>query len=239
MIEEHQHIGTGSGMVENKDDNKHFGLRRIDLFQVIEGRKDSGGDGTSSVTLIRTPTTTVAVDSGARGHRDKMLETLKENGIIVEKVNVLVTTGAHPLHNGNDGVFSHALQHVMRHEWTKVPERTGRKVAISNRQHWIDRYLRLEVVPFPEKGTMVLLLHMPSREELIEPGTRKYAGKIIGIAGRAVPSEDDPTVAEALRKVRSDDRITRKDCTDEIKTLESLLGHCDFIIPAYGPMFKV
>ncbi|MGA1847837.1 MAG: hypothetical protein ACMUHB_00725 [Thermoplasmatota archaeon] len=239
MIEERQHTGTGSGAAEVEDSSKHFGLRRIDLLRVIEGKLDGGGDGTSSVTLIRTPTTTVAVDSGAREYRDELLETLKRNGVIVEKVNVLVTTGTHPLHNGNDSVFSHALQHVMRHEWTKTPEKTGRKVAISNRQHWIDRYLRLEVVPFPEQGTMVLLLHMPSREELIEPASREFAGKIIGITGRAVPSGDDPGVARALTGVKKEGHKTVNACTDNITTLQDLLGHCDYIIPAYGPMFKV
>jgi len=239
MIEEREQKEAGSATVDDMDETRHFGLRRIDLLQVIEGKQGDEGAGTSSVTLIQTPTTMVAVDSGAREYRDQLLRTLKDRGVIVEKVNVLVTTGAHPLHNGNDRIFSHALQHVMRHEWTKTPEKTGRKVAITNRQHWIDRFLRLEVVPFPDRGTMVLLLHMPSRDELIEPGSRRFAGKIIGVAGRAVPSETDPAVAETLRKVRTTDRATVKTCTDGITSLEGLLGHCDYIIPAYGPMFKV
>jgi hypothetical protein len=239
MIDEREHTSKGTGAVEDDDTSKHFGLRRIDLLQVIEGKLEGEGIGTSSVTLIRTPTTTVAVDSGARDHREELLRTLKENGIIVEKVNVLVTTGTHPLHNGNDSVFSHALQHVMRHEWTKIPEKTGRKVAISNRRHWIDRYLHLEVLPFPDEGSMVLLLHMPSREELIDPGTRKYAGKIIGITGRAVPSEEDPAVGEAIQNVRRMEQRTINACTDDMTSLEDLLLHCDYIIPAYGPMFKV
>jgi hypothetical protein len=164
---------------------------------------------------------------------------LEMNNVNVEKVNVLVTTRVDPLHNGNDGIFAHALQHLRREEWSKVETGPGRKVAINNRYHWIDRYLKLEVIPFPEPGTQVLLLHVPKRPELLCPGMMDLAGQVIGIAGICIPSERDPEVNEALKKVRSGKGIPEIGQTYDINTMEELLSYCDHIIPGYGPMFKV
>lgn len=236
MNEECQDGGTGSN---GEPKPKDFGLRKIELIPLVEGRRGTGDVDTSSVTLVKTPTTTVVIDTGSKGAEKELKEALDKNNVNVEKVNVLVTTRIDPLHNGNDDIFVHALQHLRREEWSEVKPGPRRKVAINNRYHWIDRYLKLEVLPFPEPGTQVLLLHVPKRPELLCQATMGYAGQVIGITGLCIPSDDDPVVIEALHKIRMGKGKKGIGQTYDINTIEELLSYCDHVIPGYGPMFRV
>ena len=218
---------------------KDFGLRKIEVIPLVRGRLGVGDADTSSVTLVKTPTTTVVIDTGSKGVEGELRESLERNNVNVEKVNVLVTTRVDPLHNGNDDIFVHALQHLRREEWSKIEPGPRRKVAINNRYHWIDRYLKLEVIPIPEPGTQVLLLHVPNRPELLCQGTMNYAGQVIGIAGLCIPSEEDPAVSDALGKIRSGKENSKIGRAYDINTIEELLSYCDQVIPGYGSMFKV
>ena len=218
---------------------KRIGIRRFDIISMVQGRKGNAGNATSSVSLIMTPTSSVVVDSGSAEIREELQEAIDEKGIKVEKVNVLVTSRAHYLHTGNDGLFVHALQHVQKDDWTKVKGKTKRKIAISNRYHWIDRYLMLQTIPFIEDGALVLLAHMPKRLDLLEPSSQYLAGKVVLFAGFAVPSEDDPEVKAVLEKIRNEDICRAKDPGEGFTDLVDLLSYCDHVIPAYGTMFQV
>jgi hypothetical protein len=236
MNEECQDGGTGpNGEPKPKD----FGLRKIELMPLVRGRKGEGEADTSSVTLVKTPTTTVVIDTGSKEVEEELKEALEKNNVNVEKVNVLVTTRIDPLHNGNDDIFVHALQHLRREEWSEVKPGPRRKVAINNRYHWIDRYLKLEVLPFPEPGTQVLLLHVPKRPELLCQATMDFAGQVICIAGLCIPSEEDPKVSEVLHKIRTGKGKQGIGQAYDINTMEELLSYCDHVIPGYGPIFKV
>jgi hypothetical protein len=237
MNKQNQEGITATGQVELKPQD--FGLRKMEVIPLIEGRRGGGDEDTSSVTLVKTPTTTVVIDTGSIGVREELLGSIEKNNVEVEKVNVLATTRIHPLHNGNDDIFVHALQHLRNKEWSKVEPGPRRKVAISDRYHWIDRYLKLEVIPFPEPGAQVLLVHIPSRIELLGEETRKYAGQTIGVAGMCIPSEDDPDVSTALSRIRRSDKREERGQTFDINTMEELLSYCDHVIPGYGPMFEV
>lgn len=236
-MKEECHNGQAGIIEEPKP--KDFGLRKIEVIPLIVGRRGMGNGDTSSVTLVKTPTTMVVIDTGSEEIEPELRKALERNNVNVEKVNVLVTTRVDPLHNGNDDIFVHALQHLRREEWSKVEPGPRRKVAINNRYHWIDRYLKLEVIPLPGPGTQILLLHVPKRSELLCQGTMDYAGQVIGIAGSCIPSENDPTVSEALEKIRNGQEASMIGQTHDINTVEELLSYCDHVIPAYGPMFKV
>jgi hypothetical protein len=237
MSEDLQEGITGAGQQEVKPED--FGLRRIELIPLTVGSKGNGDKDTSSVTLVKTPTTTVVIDTGSKERIGDLKEALKRHRINVTKVNVLVTTRIHPLHSGNDDLFVHSLQHLRREEWSKIEPGPGRKIAISDRYHWIDRYLKLEVVSFPEPGGLVLLIHIPKRPELLAEETNAYAGQTIGITGMSIPSESDPEVHSVLERIRSGKGMERPGQTSNIKTMEELLSYCDHIIPGYGPMFTV
>ncbi|MGA1820696.1 MAG: hypothetical protein ACMUHU_06785 [Thermoplasmatota archaeon] len=218
---------------------KDFGSRKMELIQLVEGRMGGDGKDTSSATLMRTPTTTVVIDTGSEGAREELLRSIQRIDLNVEKVNVMVATRIDPLFNGNDDIFVNALQHLMKDEWSLVPPGPRRKIAITDRFHWIDRYLKLEVINHPKPGNLVLLLHVPKKEELLAPTAVGFAGKIIGISGPCIPSEDDPGIAPILKELRKKGRTRRFGQTFDITNREELLQYCDHIIPAFGPMFEV
>lgn len=225
-------------MVETEHE-RTIGIRRFDIIHLMEGIPPGSSGSTSSVSLIRTPTSTVVVDSGSKDSKDKLNGSIRSKGVKVEKINVLVTTRANEMHTGNDGMFVHALQHLQMDEWTKVKGKTNRKIAITDRYHWIDKYLRLQKLEFIEGGALVLLAHLPKIAELVEPSSQHLAGKIVLFAGFAVPSKDDPKVNEALANIRSRDSCESKGMVVDFKGLEDLLEYCDHVIPAFGPMFNV
>ncbi len=226
-------------MTDDKDQmdsgaRQEFGIRKMELVRIIEGKEGGKGKGTSSVTLVKTPTSTVVVDSGARHVRERLVSFMRENEAKVEKVNVLLTTSVDDLHAGNDDLFVHCLQHIMDSDWGKTPVKSQRKVAIATSVHWIDKYLKIVKLPFPGEGSLVLLAHFPDREELLEPSTVPFKGQIVGIMGAAVPTMDHPEVRSALKKAL---KVEKR--TESIDTLVDLIGYCDHIIPSCGPMFKV
>jgi hypothetical protein len=211
---------------------QEFGIRKMELVRIIEGRLGEKNGDTSSVTLVKTPTSTVVVDSGAKFVREKLITFMRENEAKVEKVNVLLTTSSNEIHNGNDDLFVHCLQHVLESDWGKVPVKSQRKVAITTPVHWIDKYLKIVRLPFPGEGSLALLAHFPDREELLEPSTIQYKGQVVGITGISVHSGIDPSVRIALQEAGN-----REKTRGEIESLEELLSYCDHIVPAYGPMF--
>ncbi len=211
-----------------------FGIRKMELVELIAGVNGSEGEMTSAVTMVKTPTSTVIVDSGARHVRDELVRIVRENEAKIDKVNVLVTSTAHDLHSGNDDLFVHCLQHIVGDDWSKVPIKTNRRVAITTPYHWIDKYLLIIILPSSEGDSLALLAHFPAKEEMLEPSTAPYAGKVVGIAGISIPTKDDPTVQEALSKARNMPKPK-----GEITSIEKFLAYCDHVIPAYGPMFPV
>jgi hypothetical protein len=213
---------------------QEFGIRKMELVNIIEGVKDEGRKTTSSVTLVKTPTSTVVVDSGARHVRDELVSFMRKNEAKVEKVNVLLTSRADEFHSGNDDLFVHCLQHVLENDWGKVPVKSQRKVAITTPVHWIDKFLKIVKLPFPEGESLALLAHFPDIEELLEPSTIPFKGQVVGITGISVPRKEDPRVKSALMKAVNMERPK-----GNIETMEELLAYCDFIIPSYGPMFRV
>jgi hypothetical protein len=226
-------------MADEKDrpdtvSRQEFGIRKMEMVRIIEGLEAKDGTSTSSVTLVKTPTSTVVVDSGARHVRDRLIKYMRENEAKVERVNVLLTTFADDVHSGNDDLFVHCLQHVLESDWGKVPVKSQRKVAITTPVHWIDKYLKIVTLPFPDGGSMALLAHFPDKEELLEPSTIPFKGKVVGITGVSVPSKDHPDVLKALKSINKMDRAK-----GEIRTMGELLAYCDYIVPSFGPMFEV
>jgi hypothetical protein len=214
---------------------KHdFGIRKMELVELITGNLGPGRKATSSVTMVKTPTSTVVVDSGSKHMREVLVNNMRSAEAKVEKVNVLVTSKVNELTTGNDDLFVHCLQHISEVEWGKVPNKSNRKVAISTPFHWIDKYLKIVSLPFPEDGSIALLVHFPKKDDLLEPSTVPYAGKVVGIAGVSVPSESDPIIAKSLESIRKGDPIEA-----DTDTLKGFLSYCDLIIPAYGPKFEV
>ncbi|MBN1538617.1 MAG: hypothetical protein JW939_00600 [Candidatus Thermoplasmatota archaeon] len=218
---------------------KDFGSRKLELISLIEGRREGADNDTSSATLVRTPTTTVVIDTGSAGAREELMASIAGIDLNVEKVNVMVATRIDPLFNGNDDIFVNALQHLRKDEWSLVPPGPRRKIAIKDRFHWIDRYLRLEVVNDPAPGNLVLILHIPCREELLSRSAIKYAGMTIGISGPCISSENDPEVAETLKTIRKKRKTGAKRKVQHLRGRCELLEYCDYIVPAFGPMFKV
>jgi len=237
MTDESQQDRTeGSGTVPK---GKDFGSRKLELIPLVEGRKGGDGGDSSSATLMRTPTTTVVIDTGSEGAREELLRSVQSIELNAEKVNVMVATRIDPLFNGNDDIFVNALQHLRKDEWSLVPPGPRRKIAIADRFHWIDRYLKIEVINEPEPGNLVLLLHVPNKEELLGQSAAEFAGMIIGISGPCIHSENDPGIADILKRLRREGRTKRFGQTFDITNIEELLEYCDYIIPAFGPMFKV
>ncbi|MBN1390697.1 MAG: hypothetical protein JXA22_08665 [Candidatus Thermoplasmatota archaeon] len=218
---------------------RDFGSRRCELITLVEGRCDGDGRDTSSSTLVRTPTATVVIDTGSIAARKELMGSLTSMDLSVEKVNVMVATRIDPLFNGNDDIFVNALQHLRKDEWNLIPPGPRRKIAITDRFHWIDRYLKLEVVNDPAPGNLVLLMHIPRKEEFLSQSTLQYAGKTIGISGPCIPSENDPEVAAILDEIRERGKERTKKQAQSIRDRYELLSYCDIMIPAFGPMFKV
>ena len=237
MTEECQVIlADASGPVTR---GKDFGSRKLELIPLVEGRREGDGKDTSSATLVRTPMTTVVIDTGSTSAREVLLESIAGMDLNVEKVNVMVATRIDPLFNGNDDIFVNALQHLRKEEWSLVPPGPRRKIAIKDRFHWIDRYLRLEVVKDPPPGNLVLIFHIPCKEELLSRSAMKYAGMTVGISGPCISSENDPEVSLALERIRKKRRNGTAKKVQHVKDRYELLEYCDFIIPAFGPIFKV
>lgn len=211
-----------------------FGIRKMELVRLIEGKDDENGGGSSSVTLVKTPTSTVVVDSGSTNVREELVKIMRANEAKIEKVNVLVTSIPDDMHSGNDDLFVHCLQHVREGDWSNVKFKTNRKVAITTSDHWIDKYLRIVSLPFPGNGSLALLAHFPPVEEQLEPSTVPYAGKVVGIMGASVPGEDHPDVKRAIPSIKDSKRPAGK-----INSLQDLLAYCDYVIPGKGPMFRV
>ena len=76
MIEECQDGGMGAS---EEPKPKDFGLRKIELIPLVIGRKGKGDIDTSSVTLVKTPTTTVVIDTGSKDAEMELKEALVKN----------------------------------------------------------------------------------------------------------------------------------------------------------------
>jgi len=224
---------------ENQSNPNLFGIRRISITPIVQGtQRTPDRPSTSSVTLVRTNTNTVVIDTGSAEVEDMVRKGFSDLQVPLEKVNVLVTTRSHPDFSGNDPLFVNALQHIRKEEWVGANTKL-RRVMMGTPYHWIDRYMKLVRLPFPSPGSLVMLLHLPEREELLEPSTRHLAGKVIGVAGFAIKGEKDQAVQRAFREFRKQDQrgIMREKKTN-INSMKDLLHYCDRIIPGYGPMFS-
>lgn len=224
---------------ENQLNPNLFGIRRISVTPIVVGTPRTTDEAaTSSVTLVRTNTNTVVIDTGSSEVEDRVRKGFSDLQVPLEKINVLVTTRSHPEFSGNDPLFVNALQHIRKEEWGGTNTKL-RKVMMGTPYHWIDRYMKLVRLPFPSPGSLVMLLHLPEREELLEPNTKQLAGKVIGIVGFAIKSEKDPAVQRVFREFRKQDQKgIRREKKTNINSMKDLLHYCDNIIPGYGPMFS-
>ncbi|MCU0799139.1 MAG: hypothetical protein MUC62_05650 [Candidatus Thermoplasmatota archaeon] len=218
--------------------SRYFGIRRLELVPLLEGRQAKGDAPSSSVTLVRTPTSVVVVDSGSASFRDPIKRALLERGIRTERVNVLVSTRLDPVFSGNDELFPHALQHLKEGELLKASFKAGRKVEISTKVHWIDKYLMLGRMDPSLGNGLALFVHFPKPLDLLAPSSRHLAGKIVGIMGAAVRSAESVEVEMALGDIKEIGR-PKPGQPDNIADLVGLLSYCDIVVPAYGPMFPV
>lgn len=214
----------------DRSEPESFGIRKLALIRIHTGKPGSMG---SSVTLVRTVTSWVVVDSGGPSDREKIKGEFVAKRLPLEKVNVLLSTSLDPAFSGNDEIFPHALHHVKRSDWAKVKGPNPRRVVINTPYHWIDKYMKIVKVIEPDEEKLVLLVHFPRTEELLEPGCREMAGKVVGILGRALVSASEPAnaalIGEAKRK-----RASGAARPDNPTTLPEILLYCDIIIPGQG-----
>jgi hypothetical protein len=211
-------------------DPDSFGIRRLALFRIHTAAPGSSG---SSVTLVRTVTSWVVVDSGGAADRDNIINGFAGNMIRLEKVNVLLSTSLDPSYSSNDDLFPHALHHVKKSDWAKVKGPNPRRVVINTSCHWIDKYMKIVKVADPVEAHLVLLVHFPRTEELLEPSSRDLTGKIVGILGRAFYSAADPLNAALVRSAMKmiADGAPRPDGPS---TIPEILLYCDTVIPGQG-----
>ncbi|MGA1822176.1 MAG: hypothetical protein ACMUIG_06595 [Thermoplasmatota archaeon] len=227
--------GKSAGSRYETDSRGVFGIRRLALVQLVEGGSDRNGEiGPSSVTLVKTSTSTIIVDSGTPDVSERISSGLESIHLPLEKVNVLVTTCPKENYTGNDHLFTHALQHIAGEDWGLVEMSTGRRVGIHTPVHWIDKYVKILKKPFPADGSLAIIFHVPSVVDILEPSTIPFAGKVIGIAGGMIETGDDDEISGILSEIGGNPDIKRP---KEIHSLRDMLLYCDFIIPGRGPIF--
>ena len=234
-MENSMNNGKSAGSRYETDSRGVFGIRRLALVQLVEGGPDVNGvTGTSSVTLVKTSTSTIIVDSGTPNVSSRIKAGLESIHLPLEKVNVLVTTCPKENYTGNDQLFTHALQHIAGEDWSRVEMATGRRVGIHTQVHWIDKYVKILKNPFPAEGSLAIIFHVPSVADILEPSTIPLAGKVIGIAGGMIESRDGEEISEILAEIAGNPDIDRP---KNIASLRDMLIYCDYIIPGRGPIF--
>jgi len=216
--------------------SRYFGIRRLELVPLLEGAIGKDGPISSSVTLVRTPTTVVIVDSGSAAARESIKKSMLERSIRTERVNVLVSTKVDPIFSGNDDLFPHALQHIKEGDLLKASFKAGRRVEISTGVHWIDKYLMLRKFGPSLGGGLALFVHFPKPLELLTPTTRHLAGKVVGITGEAVRSSSSPDVTRTLGVLKANG-CNKPPRPENVCDLGDILSYCDIVVPAFGPMF--
>jgi hypothetical protein len=222
--------GQGSCVQDAYADQDSFGIRRLALIRVHTATPGSSG---SSVTLVRTVTSWVVVDSGGVADRERIIKGFADKMIRFEKVNVLLSTSLDPSSSSNDDLFPHALHHVKGGDWAKVKGPNPRRVVINTPYHWIDKYMKIVKVKDPIEDHLVLLVHFPRTEDLLEPSSRDRTGKTVGILGRSFYSASDPLNASLVRSARksiSDGAPRPRDPS----TIQDILLYCDTVIPGQG-----
>jgi hypothetical protein len=207
-----------------------FGTRRLALIRISTATPGSSG---SSVTLVRTVTSWVVVDSGGSADRDEIVRSFAENKVRLEKVNVLLSTSLDPSTSGNDDLFPHALHHVKKTDWGKVRGPNPRRVAINTPSHWIDKYMKVVKVQGPSEEHIVLIVHFPNTEDLLDPSSRRYCGRRVGILGRAFFSPADRDNAKLL-EVASKRREAGEPRPEDPRTIPDILLYCDTVFPGQG-----
>lgn len=210
-----------------------FGMRRRALIRIFTADPDSSG---SSVTLVRTLTTSVVIDSGGGKDREDIIKGFKDNQLAAEKINVLLTTCAACGYAENDDLFPHALQHVSRRDWSSVKGATSRRVMIATDVHWIDRYLKIIRLKVEGSEVLTLQVHFPAKEELMEPASREFCGKVVGVLGAAMPSAR--MVAGLIDEVRRE-RAAGAKLETVPKTIKDMLMSCDVVVPGRGDMIHL
>lgn len=227
-------MATGDGQETcgpiGRTDPESFGIRRLAIFRVHTAEPRSPG---SSVTLVRTVTSWVVVDSGGISDRDRIVKGFSDCSIRLDKVNVLLSTSMDPSVSGNDDLFPHALHHVKREDWGKVKGPNPRRVAINTPYHWIDKYIKVVKVKDGSEEHLVLLVHFPHTEDLLEPSSREYAGRVVGILGSAFGAIDDPRKASMVQRARAAIEAGAGRPADP-SSIEDILLYCDTVIPGQG-----
>ena len=95
------------------------------IIPLIEGthRMQEAPDGvdiydhTSAVTLIKTDTTNILVDTGGRGQIENIRERLQEQGLTLEDIHIVILTHFHLDHVYNVSFFANSRVIGWQHEW--------------------------------------------------------------------------------------------------------------------------
>lgn len=168
---------------------------------------------TSSVTLIQTEGKNILVDVGARGTIEKVKSRLKEEGLSLNEIDLVLLTHFHLDHAYNLAYFENSRVIGWMHEW-----KSGETLRIPE----IDEY---EVC----KGIKLLKAEGHAEEHLAVE-VKEDDGKITIISGDAISKE----YIEHKKVARF---FYDKDLY--IKSAEKILSRADRIIPGHGEIIEL
>jgi len=87
---------------------------RVYLIKLGSILKDDSGrilDARSSVTLISAGSQRIIVDTGLEGEDTIIIDSLAQNGLSPDDIDMVINTHSHPDHTGNNYLFSRAKRH--------------------------------------------------------------------------------------------------------------------------------
>jgi glyoxylase-like metal-dependent hydrolase (beta-lactamase superfamily II) len=163
----------------------------------------------SSVTLVRTASGNILVDTSDRSWRQRLLEALDGAGVGPSEIDVVVATHLHHDHTGNNDLFTNARLLARREE------RPGPEYSAVTED--------VDVVPG------VRLIHLPGHT-LGSMGVLVSASSACVIAGDAVPTKDnfDKWLPPAYHVDRE----------AAMRSMQLIGEAADMVVPGHGAMFR-
>ncbi|MCL2785668.1 MAG: MBL fold metallo-hydrolase [Methanomassiliicoccaceae archaeon] len=163
----------------------------------------------STSTLIRTEETNIVVDTSSKYLLPSLKISLKQIGILPKDVGIVVLTHSHHDHCENNGLFGKAKIYIRAEE-----EFEGKNVIAVDRDIEIVKGVRLVHTPGHTHGSM----------SVFADADRKYA-----ITGDAIPLEDN------VRRMVPPG--INYDAETAMKSIKSIIGYADVIVPGHGYPF--
>ena len=163
----------------------------------------------STSTLIRTDELNVVVDTSSKYLLPSIKTSLKQIGVLPKDVDIIVLTHAHPDHCGNNDLFNKAKIYVRAEEGIE-----GNNVIAVSKDIDIAPGLRLVHTPGHTHGSM----------SVFAEGDRRYA-----MTGDALPLEDN------FRRMVPPG--INYDPETAMKSIKSIIGYADVIVPGHGSPF--